>query len=72
MDFGLSEADLGIQAAARSFAEEHIAPGARAADEEGTFDSSRVPLLGAAGLLGGPIDPKWGAPVGLIASGSWL
>ena len=60
MDFGLSEADLGIQSAVRSFAAEHIAPGARTGDEEGVFDPSRVPLLGSAGLLGGPIDPRWG------------
>lgn len=60
MDFGLSEQDVAVQAAARAFATEHLAPAARRADEDGSFDATRVPLLGEAGLLGGPIDPAYG------------
>jgi len=60
VDFGLSEQDAAVQAAVRAFAAEHLAPAARRADEEGAFDGTRVPLLGEAGLLGGPIDPAHG------------
>ena len=55
MDFALTDADRAVQEASRAFAEEHLAPKAREHDESGTFDRSRVPLMGAAGLLGGPI-----------------
>ena len=60
MDFALTEADLRIQGEARDFARQHLEPDARRNDEEGHFDRSRVPLLGKAGLLGGPIDPNFG------------
>jgi len=60
VDFALTTRDREIQERVREFAREHLLPDARRNDEEGRFDPSRVALLGAAGLLGGPIGEDHG------------
>lgn len=55
MDFALTDADVAVRDDARAFAREHLLPDARKNDESGTFDRSRVALMGEAGLLGGPL-----------------
>lgn len=64
MDFQLDPRDLEIRDRAREFARTELLPHARRCDEEGVFDRSRVPLLGEAGLIGGPLPHGCGG-------GSW-
>jgi alkylation response protein AidB-like acyl-CoA dehydrogenase len=60
MRFDLESADLEIQEKARLFARDQLAPHARASDEERRFDATRVPLLGAAAMLGGHLPREYG------------
>lgn len=60
MDFELAPAELAIQKNVRDFAAEKLLPFARSADEQRTFDRSRVTELGRAGILGGPIRREYG------------
>ncbi len=60
MNFELAPAQKEIQARARRFALEEVAPLARAADEEGEFPLHLVKRMGELGFLGGPIDPRYG------------
>ncbi|HLU39261.1 MAG TPA: acyl-CoA dehydrogenase family protein [Planctomycetota bacterium] len=59
-DRELDDAQREFARAVRAFAQEKLAPHARAIDEEGTFRRAMVHDLAAAGLLGGPIDPALG------------
>ena len=60
MDFELTPAQQRIQARARRFAEEEVAPIAREADEKGIFPKHLVGRMGELGFLGGPLDPAYG------------
>jgi alkylation response protein AidB-like acyl-CoA dehydrogenase len=60
MDFELIPAQQHIQAEARRFAEEEVAPIAREADERGVFPLHLVRRMGELGFLGGPVDPAYG------------
>ncbi|HVB74130.1 MAG TPA: acyl-CoA dehydrogenase family protein [Ktedonobacteraceae bacterium] len=60
MDFALTPAQLRVQAQARQFAEQEVAPIARAADEKGEFPVHLVKRLGELGFLAGPVDPAYG------------
>ncbi len=60
MDFSLSAADNAVQQRARSFAQEVLAPRARAADEQARFDPEVLHLFGASGLLGAQIAKEHG------------
>jgi alkylation response protein AidB-like acyl-CoA dehydrogenase len=60
MDFEPKPAELEVQAQARRFAEDFLAPRARAADAAGEFDLEAVRALGDTGLLGGPIRTEYG------------
>ncbi|MEZ6197733.1 MAG: acyl-CoA dehydrogenase family protein [Planctomycetota bacterium] len=55
MDFRLSPEEEEVRLRARRFAEEVLAPRARASDAERRFDREAIDALGATGLLGGPI-----------------
>ncbi len=60
MDFSLTPAQQAVQARARAFAQEEVAPLTRDADERGEFPGQLVPRMGALGLLAGPIAPEYG------------
>ena len=60
MDFEMTPAQQRIQAQARRFAEEEVAPIAREADEKGIFPKHLVRRMGELGFLGGPVDPAYG------------
>ncbi|HZU67842.1 MAG TPA: acyl-CoA dehydrogenase family protein [Ktedonobacteraceae bacterium] len=60
MDFELTEAQKRVQARARQFAEQEVAPLAREADEKGRFPLQLVRRMGELGFLAGPIDPAYG------------
>src|SRR5215467_9667875 len=60
MDFELTPAQKHIQAQAREFAEQEVAPAARTADEKGEFPIHLVKRMGELGFLGGPIEPEYG------------
>ena len=60
MDFDLTPAQQRIQAQARAFAEQEVAPVAREADEKGEFPLHLVERMGELGFLAGPIDPVYG------------
>ncbi|HMA35038.1 MAG TPA: acyl-CoA dehydrogenase family protein [Chloroflexia bacterium] len=60
MHFELTAAQQEIQARARAFAEQEVAPIARQADERGEFPQHLVRRLGELGLLAGPIAPAYG------------
>ena len=60
MDFNLSPTQKEIQARARQFAQEEVAPLARSADETGEFPLHLVRRMGELGFLGGPIEPLYG------------
>ncbi|HLV99252.1 MAG TPA: acyl-CoA dehydrogenase family protein [Ktedonobacterales bacterium] len=60
MDFNLIPEQQRVQAAARQFAEQEIAPVAREADETGIFPQHLVRRMGELGFLGGPIEPEYG------------
>ncbi len=60
MDFELTPAQKHIQAQAREFAEQEVAPAARTADEKGEFPIHLVKRMGELGFLAGPIEPQYG------------
>jgi butyryl-CoA dehydrogenase len=60
MDFELSPEQNRIQQQARQFAQEEVAPIARAADEKGEFPLHLVKRMGELGFLAGPIEPEYG------------
>ncbi|GCE45812.1 hypothetical protein EI42_02769 [Thermosporothrix hazakensis] len=60
MDFALTPEQQRIQARARRFAQEEVAPVARQADESGVFPAHLVPRLAELGLLAGPLEQRYG------------
>lgn len=60
MDFALTEAQRAVQARARAFARDEVAPRAREADAQGRFPLDLVARMGALGFLAGPVDPDLG------------
>src|SRR5262245_42581229 len=60
MDFELSPTQRRSQEIARAFAQDEVAPLARAADETGTFSHALVKRMAVLGLLGGPLAPEFG------------
>ena len=60
MDFELTPAQKRIQAQAREFAEQEVAPAARIADEKGEFPIHLVKRMGELSFLAGPIEPEYG------------
>lgn len=60
MNFNLTPEQKRIQALARQFAEQEVAPIAREADETGVFPLHLVPRLGELGFLAGPVEPAYG------------
>jgi butyryl-CoA dehydrogenase len=60
MDFTLSPAQQQIQARARAFAQERVAPLAREMDERGAMPAELIQALAAQGFLGGPLPPEHG------------
>jgi len=60
MDFELTIEQKRIQALAREFAEQEVAPVAREADENGEFPSHLVQRMGELGFLAGPLEREYG------------
>lgn len=60
MDFNLTPDQQKIQAAARTFAREEVAPLARETDESGQFPLHLVKRMGDLGFLAATIDPEYG------------
>src|SRR5215467_11561835 len=60
MDFELTPEQKRVQAQARQFAEQEVAPVAREADEKGVFPMHLVRRMGELGFLAGPIEPEYG------------
>lgn len=60
MDFELTPEQKRIQARARQFAEQEVAPVAREADELGVFPLHLVRRMGELGFLAGPVEPEYG------------
>lgn len=60
MDFALTSAQQDVQQKARLFAEEEVAPVARASDERGEFPLHLVKRMGELGFLAGPVDLLYG------------
>jgi len=60
MDFALTAEQQRIQAHARQFAEQEVAPVAREADATSTFPLHLVKRMGELGFLAGPIAPEYG------------
>jgi alkylation response protein AidB-like acyl-CoA dehydrogenase len=60
MHFELTEQQRAIQARARAFADDEVAPLAREADESGTFPLQLVPRMGELGFLAGPLSTEYG------------
>jgi butyryl-CoA dehydrogenase len=60
MNFELTAEQQSVQALARRFAQEEVAPLARESDETGLFPSHLVQRMGELGFLGGPIPGEYG------------
>ena len=60
MNFSLTADQQQIQARARAFAQQEVAPVAREADERGEFPMHLVKRMGELGFLGGPIGAEYG------------
>ena len=60
MQFDLSSEQRDIQARARAFAQDEVAPLAREADATGVFPLHLVKRMGQLGFLAGPIAPEYG------------
>lgn len=60
MQFDLTDAQRAVQARARAFAEQEVAPLAREADETGEFPLHLIRRLGELGFLAGPVAPQYG------------
>lgn len=59
MNFALTSKQQEIQALARQFAEQEVAPLARASDENGTFPAHLVRRMGELGFLAGPVKEEY-------------
>jgi alkylation response protein AidB-like acyl-CoA dehydrogenase len=60
MHFELTDDQRAIQARARAFADDEVAPLAREADETGRFPQHLVRRMGELGFLAGPVTPEYG------------
>jgi alkylation response protein AidB-like acyl-CoA dehydrogenase len=60
LDFELTAEQKRIQALARVFAEQEVAPLSREADEKGEFPVHLIPRMGESGFLGAMISPEHG------------
>jgi len=60
MHFELTDQQQAIQAMARQFADDEVAPLAREADENGQFPLQLVPRMGELGILAGPLSAEYG------------
>jgi butyryl-CoA dehydrogenase len=60
MNFELTTEQKRIQACAREFAEQEVAPIAREADEKGEFPMHLVKRMGELGFLAGPVEREYG------------
>ena len=60
MHFQLTDEQLAVQAEARRFADEEVAPVAREADETGVFPDHLIGRMAELGYLLGPISPDYG------------
>jgi len=60
MDFDLTPEQKRVQAQARQFAGQEVAPVAREADEKGEFPIHLVKRMGELGFLAGPIEREYG------------
>ena len=60
MNFTLADVQLEIQARARAFAQERVAPLAREMDERGLMPAALIQDLAAQDFLGGPLPPDYG------------
>jgi hypothetical protein len=60
MDFALSSAQQQVQARARAFAQERVAPLAREMDERGAMPPELIGEMAALGFLGGPLPREHG------------
>jgi alkylation response protein AidB-like acyl-CoA dehydrogenase len=60
MDFELTPEQKLVQAQARQFAEQEVAPLAREADEKGEFPRHLVKRMGELGFLAGPVEQEYG------------
>lgn len=60
MDFSLSAAQQAVQARARTFAQDQVAPLAREMDERGAMPAALIQALADQGLLGGPLPADYG------------
>ncbi len=60
MDFNLTPEQQQVQARARQFAEQEVAPVAREADEQGIFPHHLIKRMGELGFLAGPIEREYG------------
>lgn len=60
MDFALNQEQQRVQEAARRFAQEEVAPVARAADETGEFPMHLVKRMGELGFLAGLVGREYG------------
>ena len=58
--FDLSREEIEIRDLTRQLAEDIVAPEARESDEERRFNRALLEKLGQAGLVGGPIQKKYG------------
>ena len=62
MHFELTEEQRRVQARARAFARDEVAPRARAADAAGVFPLELVAKMADLGFLAGPVPPAYGGP----------
>ncbi|MDQ4077708.1 MAG: acyl-CoA dehydrogenase family protein [Chloroflexota bacterium] len=60
MNFNLTSEQQEVQARARRFADDEVAPLAREADERGEFPIHLVKQMGELSFLAGPIEPEYG------------
>jgi butyryl-CoA dehydrogenase len=60
MQFELTPEQRAVQARARAFADEEVAPLAGPADERCAFPMQLVPRMGELGFLAGPLTPEYG------------
>lgn len=60
MDFKLTDAQAAVQARARTFAQDRVAPLSRQMDEQGQMPVEVVRDMAKAGLLGGPLPSAYG------------
>jgi hypothetical protein len=60
MNFELTSEQQAVQARARQFAQEEVAPLARVSDETGQFPMHLVRRMGELGFLAAPVEPEYG------------